>query len=215
MPNAKRLRRSAMEAFALAAVVLAWPGSGAAQILGLGSTAPAPTTAAITGQAAAVRATASGLLGGTAALADTGTLAGTSDARDASLSTGSIASALTADVLHAVTIGWPDQAISEASLGNLALSVAGNTIGADLVLARVRAVTGTAAAGSSELDNLMINGAPVAVTGAPNQTIPILGGSVVINQQSASAGGMVVNALRVVVDGVADVAVGSVTAAIQ
>jgi hypothetical protein len=76
-------------------------------------------------------------------------------------------------------------------------------------------VAGAAGSGSSELDNLIINGAPVPVTGAPNQTIPILGGSVVINQQSASAGGMVVNALRVIVDGVADVAVGSVTAAIQ
>jgi hypothetical protein len=215
MHNAKRLRRSALEALALAAVVLAWPGFAAAQILGLGSPAPATSTAAITGTAAAVRATASGLLGGTVALADTGTLTNASDARDVGQSSGAIASALTGEALHAVTISWPDQVASEASLGNLALSVAGNTIGADLVLARALAVAGAAGSGSSELDNLIINGAPVPVTGAPNQTIPILGGSVVINQQSASAGGMVVNALRVIVDGVADVAVGSVTAAIQ
>jgi hypothetical protein len=37
----------------------------------------------------------------------------------------------------------------------------------------------------------------------------------VINEQTASAGGMAVNALRVIIDGVANVAVGSATAAIQ
>jgi hypothetical protein len=37
----------------------------------------------------------------------------------------------------------------------------------------------------------------------------------VINEQTATAGGIVVNALHLVVDGVADVVLGSATAAVQ
>ena len=55
----------------------------------------------------------------------------------------------------------------------------------------------------------------VAVSGNANQVIDIPGGRVVINEQSASAGGISVNALHVIVDGIADVVVGSATAALR
>lgn len=214
----------------------AWPGAGQAQLGGVTSTVT-NTTSTITSTTDTVTGTVTGttdtltsttqtltgsttgvlglLPGTTAALADTGSLGGTTDAREASALTGDIPSLLTGEVLHATTIGWPDQVASEASLANLALGIAGNTIGADFVMAEALAVLGAAGAGTSILDNLSINGAPIPVSGAPNQTIFIPGGRVVLNEQIASAGGMAVNALRVIVDGVADVVIGSATASTQ
>ena len=58
--------------------------------------AQSPTASTVTGQATGVQATVLGILGTatTTTLADTGTLADTSDARDASLDTGSVPSLL-------------------------------------------------------------------------------------------------------------------------
>jgi hypothetical protein len=148
-------------------------------------------------------------------LGSTGTLSGSSDARDASQLTGDVPSLLTGEVLHASTLGWPDQVASEASLADLALSVAGTTISADFVMARALAILGAAGAGTSNIDNLSINGLPIAVSGDPNQTIAISGGVVVVNEQQTSPTSTVVNALHVIVDGVADVVIGSATAGIQ
>src|SRR5919106_4584198 len=182
----------------LSVASLTWPAAGAAQTL--------------TGLASAVRAT---VLGQTTVLASTGTLTSSSDAREASASSGNVSGLLTGETLHASTIGWPDQVASEASLAGLSLGVGTTRIGADFVMARALALLGSGGAGTSNIDNLSINGSPVAVSGAPNQTIPILGGLLVINEQQTSAAGTVVNALHVVVPGVADVVVGSATAAIQ
>src|SRR2546430_9551032 len=158
---------------AMVVTLLTWPMAGEAQL--------------ITGQARAVKATVFGLFGGTTTvLADTGALGGPSDALHASAITGNVPSLLKGETLHATTIGWPDQVASEASLGALALSVAGTTIGADVVMARARAVLGRGGAGTSDIANLSINGAPIPVSGAPNQTIFIPGGRVVINEQQTS-----------------------------
>jgi hypothetical protein len=157
-----------------------------------------------------------GLPGGTTTvLADTGALGGPSDALHASALTGNVPSLLSGEALHATTIGWPDQVASEASLAALALSVAGTTIGADAVMARALAVLGGAGVGTSDIANLSINGVPIPVSGSPNQTIYIPGGRVVINEQQTSPASTVVNALHVVVDGVADVVIASATAGIQ
>ena len=186
--------------FMLAGVLvslLAWPGTSEAQT--------------VTGQASAVQATVFGALGlrTTTALSKTATLSGTRDAREASLVTGSVPSLLTGEALHAVTIGWPDQVASEASLGNLAMTVAGTGISADFVMARALSVLGSAGTGRTNIAGLSINGIPIVPTGSPNQTIAIAGGRVVINEQVSSAGALVVNALHVVVDGVADVVIAS------
>ena len=190
--------RSGLLVFAaMVAAFLAWPGAGEAQLNLSG------TTSTVTGT----------LLGTTTSLADTGVLAaGTSDALDASSLTGGVGSLVAGEVLHAVTIGYPDQIDSEASLAALALNVAGTNIGADFVMARAIAVVG-GASGVANIDSLSIDGVPIPVTGDPNQTIGIPGGVLTINEQQVAADGtLVVNALHAVVSGVADVVVGSAMA---
>ena len=103
---------------------------------------------------------------------------------------------------------------SEASTADLNLAVAGNTISASFLMARAEAVCAANAAttsGSSAIVELTINGQSIAVNGQPNQTIllPAGAGKVVINEQTTSPGSITVNALHVVVTGVADVIVSS------
>jgi hypothetical protein len=192
-------------------------GLTAAGHLGLPSIVAAQTAS----QAKAVQATVAGatvlgvtLPGTTTVLADTGALPrGTTGALQGSSVAGSVPSLLTGDSLHATTIGLPDQAASEASLGSLGISVAGVTISAEFVMARALAVTGAGGSGDSEIDGLSINGLSVPVSGAPNQTVPIVGGVVILNEQQTGPGGALVNALHVIVDGVADVVVASASAA--
>jgi len=188
---------------AIAASLLAWPAVGAAQT--------------VTGQAAGVQATVFSLLGGTTlGLANTGALSGPTDALRASQLAGNLPlAALTAEVPSATTIGYPDQVNSVASLANLALSIAGSTIGADLLTSRATATLNGGGAGSSSVSNLLLNGAPVPVSGAPNQMVSIPGGQMVINEQLTSPTGIVVNALHITVGGVADVVIGSALAGIQ
>jgi len=202
MRHAGSYRSRVLAVAAMVVTLLTWPMAGEAQL--------------ITGQARAVKATVFSLLGGTTTvLADTGALGGPSDALHASAITGNVPSLLKGETLHATTIGWSDQVASEASLGRLALTVAGTTIGADVVMARALAVLGGAGFGISNIANLSINGAPIPVSGAPNQTILIPGGRVVINEQQTSPTTTVVNALHVIVTGVADVVIGSATAGIH
>jgi hypothetical protein len=72
---------------------------------------------------------------------------------------------------------------------------------------------GAAPAGTVTFDGLVINGMPVDST-APNQTIYIPGGRIVVNEQIASAGGIVVNALHIVAGGV-DVVIASASAGVR
>ena len=194
-------------------VLSAWSAAAPAQLLGSITQPLTGSTATPAGQAAAVRVTVIGAF--PTALADTGTLAGAGDARNTSSLAGSIPSLLAGEVLQAATIGWDDQVDSEASLASLGMTVAGIGISADFVMASATAVAGSGASGASLVGNLAVNGAPVSVSGAPNQVFSIPGGQIVINEQSAMPGGIAVNALHVTVDGVADVVVGSATAAIQ
>jgi hypothetical protein len=180
------------------ALLAGWPTPGGAQ--------------SGTGQAKAAQVSLGGLLG-TTTIADTGTLSGPSDARDASQLTGGIPGVLVGEAFHATTIGWIDQVASEASVANLALNLGGTAIGADFIMARAMSAMDSPGVGTVNIDGFSINGLSIPITGAPNQTIPIPGGSIVINEQQISAARTVVNALHVSVLGVADVVVGSVTAA--
>src|SRR5882672_1987287 len=215
MRNADSLLRTAAGAAMLVASLLVWPVTGAAQLLGEGLPLPiggGGTTQTVTGIASAVQATTS--LGTITTLASTGTLSGLTDAREASQLAGNVPALLSAETLHETAIGLSDRVASQASLGNLVLGVGGISIGADAVLAQAEAAAGSAT-GSSVLGNLMLDGVPVDVSGAPNQTISFPGGQLVINEQTATAGGIVVNALHLVVYGIADVVLGSATAAVQ
>jgi hypothetical protein len=193
------------------------PALLAAGLVGVPSTVAAQTAS----QAKVIQATVPGatvlgvtlpatttVLAGTAALPP-----GTTGALEASSVADAVPSLVSGDSLHATVIGLPGEASSEASVGSLGLSVAGNTISADFIMARARAVSGAGGSGGSDIDGLSINGVRVPVTGAPNQTIPIVGGAVILNEQQTSAGGAVVNALHVVVSGVADVIIASAIAA--
>jgi hypothetical protein len=194
--------RSVIALVVVTAGLLAWPRAGSAQT--------------VVGNANAVRATTVGLFGPTTVtLAATGALGGAGDALDAAQVTGSIPSVFAGEVLNAVTVGWPDQAASEASLASMALTVGGTGISADFVMARALAALDGSGGGSALIDNLSIGGVPIGVTGQPNQTVSIPGGQVVINEQTVSPGGTTVNALHATVFGVADVVIASATAGIQ
>jgi len=183
--------------------VLLWPVPGAAW-----------TTDATTfsGQATGVRAT---VLGITAVVADTGPLPESGGAREASLLNVS-AGGLSAEVVHASTVGQGDGTRSEASLANASLALEGNTVSATFLAARASALCtdqGPQISGGSEVADLVVNGQSIAVTGAPNQTIPLLVGTIIINEQngstSATTGEITVNALHVLIPGVADVVIAS------
>src|SRR5437867_13296185 len=217
MRNTDSFLRTATGAAMLVASLLAWPVTGAAQLGGL-PLPPLPlptggggTAQTVTGIASAVQAYS---LGTVTTLASTGTLSGLTDARQASQLVGSVPALLSAETLHATAIGLSDRVASQASLGSLVLGIGATSIGADAVLAQAEAAAGSAT-GSSVLGNLTLDGVPVDVSGAPNQAISFLGGRLVINEQTATAGVIVVNALHLVIDGIADVVLGSVTAAIQ
>jgi len=205
-------------AVALATILLTSPTAGFAQLGGLLPSPPAATSSTVVGDASAARVSVLGILGTamTTALADTGTLSGVNDARDASTVIGSVPSTLSAETLSAATFSWVDQVDSEASLTNLSMTVAGIGITADSVIAQASQVLGAAGSGTSYIDNLSINGTPIAVTGAPNQAVWIPGGQVIINEQTVSSTGTaVVNALHVAITGVADVVIASATAGIS
>jgi len=180
------------------AALAAWPGAGQAQ--------------GISGQASAVTAV---ILGNVTSLADTGTLSSASAPLGTGLGTGSIPGLFAGEALHAATMGWSDQVASEASVGNLAISVAGTGISALQVMSRALAVSGAGGTGGSSIDRLTIGGVPVAATGAPNQQLSLPGLTVILNEQIQSASGIVVNALRIrTLDGLTDIAIGSAKAGI-
>ena len=182
----------------------------AAAACAIGLLCPPPGVAqTVSGYARAVQATIAA--DGSTVLTDTGTLSGPADAREASQLTASIPSLLNGEALHATTIGWADQVASEASIAGLSITVGGNSITADFVLARVISAQGAAGHRTSTVDGLTVNGVPVDVSGRANQTITIPGGSIVINEQSAS----VVNALHIIIDGAADVVIASASANAQ
>lgn len=193
--------RAAALAVVVAAVV-AWPGRAMAQTA--------------TGQARAVQVTTTSLFGSsTTTLADTGTLDGVGDARDASLGVGRVGSIVGAETLDAATMAWPDQVASAVSLTSVGVQVGAVMIAADTVAATVLAALDAPATAGSLIGNLTINGVPVTITGQPNQRISIPGGQLVINEQSVSSSGMTVNALHATVAGLADVVIASATAGIQ
>jgi hypothetical protein len=182
-------------------------------LIGGGLSTVPESAQAVTGHARAVRATVGAApTQVTTALADTGPLGGPQDARDASLLAWTIPALLTGEGLHATTIARDERVDSAASLGNLALSIAGTTITAEFVLARATAAAGPAAAGYAVVEGLRVNGLPILATGEPNQRIDVPGGYLLINELQRAPGSASVNALHLVITGVAEVVIASATA---
>jgi hypothetical protein len=145
-------------------------------------------------------------------LVDAGPLPSTGGADEKSLLDASVPGLLTAEVLHATTVGQGNRSSSEASVAELSVSAGGNNVSAGFLMARAEAkCTGgnASVSGSSEIARLTINGQTIVVSGAPNQTITLPNGRVIINEQQSGSGDITVNALHVMVDGVADIVIAA------
>ncbi len=185
--------------------VYLWPNAT------VGEAAPSTT---FSGQATAVQAT---VLGTRAALADTGPVPSSGGALEKSVLSVSLPNVLSADVAHATTIAQADRSESEAALADLNLTVGGNIVGASFLMSQAKAVCGSvapSASGSAQISNLSLNGQQIAVSGAKNQHVSLPNGGLTLNEQNADPAaanhaGLTVNALHVVVNGVADVIISS------
>jgi hypothetical protein len=163
------------------------------------------------GEATVVRAVVP-LTGTNLTLIKAGPLASSGGAAEDKLLSASVPGLLTATVLHATAVGQGQASRAEASVADVSLTVGGNTIGASFLMARANARCSNGKAsvsGSSHIAQLVINGKAITVSGAPNQTVNLLVGKVIINEQSSTANSMTVNALHVLIPGVADVIVSS------
>jgi hypothetical protein len=180
-----------------------------------GTTPSATQATSFSGQATVVQATVLNLPPVT--LENAGPLPPAGGADESSLLNASVPGLLSADVLHASTIGQGNSSESEASVADLSLTVAGNTITADFLTARASAQctdNGAVASGSSDLAALSVNGQTIAISGAPNQRVALPGGGqVIINEQTSTGPGEItVRALHVIVPNVADVIISSAEA---
>jgi hypothetical protein len=116
--------------------------------------------------------------GGTSAALQVGDVPGSA--------TGGVVS-LTAGTLHSAIVGLAATG-GGASMSNVNLTVSGNQITADFLMARSTATCGPGVSGTSQLQNLVINGQSITVAGTPNQTVVLSNGTVIINRQVSSTG---------------------------
>lgn len=158
------------------------------------------------------------LLSITTTISDTGPLSCNGGTKSASLLSGALGGpvVLTTGTLSASTIGQSLQSDAQASVQTLNLVVGGATVSATVVQsnAQAKCVTGgPQISGSSVVTNLAINGNSVTVTGSPNQTVQLPSGlgKIVINSQTKSndglTGSITVKALRIVLNGLGEIAV--------
>jgi hypothetical protein len=170
------------------------------------------------GEAVVARASVLGLVN--VSIEDTGALPPSGGSRSAELAHVDIPNLLNVHLLDANTSGANNQVNSAASVADVTLSVAGIYVTASVLTSNATAScqTGTASAsGSSTIAALTVNGLAVTVTGQPNQTIPLIVGTLVINEQitsintspNLSNADIVVNALHLNVALVADVKISS------
>jgi len=174
-----------------------------AGVLADATTSSAGQATSFSGRATVLQATLLGLP--PVVLVDAGPLPPSGGAEEASLLNANVPDLLTAEVLHASTVGQGNASRSEASVAEVSLTVAGNTISAGLLQARAAAVCNNGAAstsGSSDIATLSVNGQTITISGAPNQTVQLPVGKVIINEQSTGPGAITVNALHVIVPNV-------------
>ncbi len=187
-------------------------------VAGLIAASPAQAQTTFSGRAFA--AFVNTFLTGPIVISDTGQLSPSGgfrsdallDTRDLGLTT--LDNLLTAEVLAASTSGASGKAESSASLANVVvLPGSGAQVTASLVRAQTEA-TCSGVHGSSEIADLTFGGKTVMVTGAPNQTVDIVGvARLIINEQMTKENGtfheIQVNALHLIVFGVAEVILSS------
>jgi hypothetical protein len=116
---------------------------------------------------------------------------------------------LRAEVINAAVIAQGNHSRARASVADLSLNVAGQTIEATFIEARANAQCADGQAfidGAATIARLVVNNMEIDVTGDVNQRVPLPGGGfVVINEQvaemSADKGDITVRALHIVIPG--------------
>src|SRR5438309_9026357 len=115
---------------------------------------------------------------GTTIRAATNSLSISGGEADAALSVGDIPGSATggvvslaASALSSAVVGSGADTRAHAAMGAVGLTVSGNQISSDFLMARSNASCGPTGWGSSERVNRVINGQPTTVTGAAHQTV--------------------------------------------
>jgi hypothetical protein len=170
------------------------------------------------GEAAVAKANVIGIIN--ASVNDTGMLPPNGGSLAVSLLDLSAAPALDLHLLTANTVGRNDQTQSQAAVTEVTLNAAGIYVTASVLNSTASATCygdHAEVSGNSTLVALRVNGLTINVTGKPNQTVPLLIGSLVINEQTSKvtgppfsiSGDMIVNALHLKVDPIADLAIST------
>ena len=186
--------------------------------LGAARTMDAQSTT-YSGQAVAVSVDVIGI---PLSISDTGPLPSNGGALFDQLASLTVPGIANVELLTATTTGGAGQTNSQASVAKAAVKAAGISITASVLTANANAActaNGVSASGNSQIADLRVNGLSVRVTGQPNQVIPLLVGSLIINEQisqeSDSGAEMIVNALHLQVLGLADVIISGTQAGVQ
>ena len=137
-------------------------------------------------------------------IADTGALPTGGGWSGAALDGSTLSDVLSAETLVAATSGGVTDtggnvANSSASLGNVTLLPGqAAAVTASFVQSQTD-LTALGAGGGSQINDLTFGGVPVTVTGLANQTVALPGvATLIINEQTATAQGLVVNALHLI-----------------
>ena len=167
------------------------------------------------GQATAANVT---VLGINTVLGDTGVLGSKGGVLENDLATVNIPLVLSGVIAHGDVVGVGDHTEASATVTGLNVLCGGVLVTADLIQSRVY-VKGSSnqapvATGSSQLANLVVAGVPIVITGAPNQTIKLPVGKIVINEHTQGTGSITVIALHIVVNGIADIKLARATAGV-
>jgi uncharacterized Zn-binding protein involved in type VI secretion len=172
-----------------------------------------PPTRSYGGQGTIVDATVLDL---TSRVSDTGPLPSWGGSLRSSLPSLNLAGLVTAGLVSSTTKGSGDKSTSNASAANVRVTVAGLTITTNVLKSNAQATcTGSTASvsGSSQVVSLKINNLPIIVTGQPNQVVPLVLGQLILNERTSSvsgpSGSIDVNAVHLVLPGIADIALSS------
>jgi hypothetical protein len=160
-------------------------------------------------------------------ISDTGPLPANGGSLSTQLLGIDLPSLLNLGLLTESTTGGSNRTSSQSSVANVTLTVAGIDITAAVLTSNATAqACGSASpsvAGGSNIAALTVNGRSITITGAPNQTVPLLVGALIINEQISSvtssacgaSANVTVNALHLTVADIADVVISSSQAGVN
>jgi hypothetical protein len=184
------------------------------------TTAQALSSTSYSGRASVLRAQ---LLKITTNVVDTGPLPSAGGSSDVTLLTANVAGLLNADVLDSYVAGGNEHTVAQTTAANvnLGVSLVNVAVTAGAVASHAMAackVNTPSVSGGSVITALSINGLPIVVTGAPNQTINLLLAKVIINERTTKISGNSASihtaAVHIVAAGLVDVSLGVADAGI-